>query len=90
MVKDSRLCAAPRTSTLRASHVPSDLKLLSTGMTATLAAELDGSVPIELVAEIVRSVLDDSRQSALDGAAESAIAEARLRLQRFVRARTPR
>jgi len=84
------LCAAPRIVTLRASHVPSDLKLLSTGMTATLAAELDGTVPIELVAEIVQSVLDDSRQAALDGTTESAMTEARLRLERFVRARTPR
>jgi len=70
--------------------VPSELKLLSTGMTATLSAELDGTVPIELVAEIVRSVLDDSGQAAQAGTTESAMAEARLRLARFVRARTPR
>jgi len=70
--------------------VPSDQKLLSTGMAAALSAELDGAVPIELIAEIVRSVLDDSRQAALGGTAESAMTEARLRLERFVRARTPR
>ena len=84
------MCAAPRTGALRASHLPSELKLLSTGMTATLAAELDGTVPIELVAEVVQSVLDDTRQAALNGATESAMTEARLRLERFVRARTPR
>jgi hypothetical protein len=63
---------------------------MSIGLTAALSAELDGRVPIELVAEIVQSVLDDSRQAALDGAEGAAMIEARLRIERFIRARTPR
>lgn len=78
----------PRTSTLRASHVTSDSTLMSTALAASLSAELDGSVPIELIADIVRSVLDEHRKSALDGAEEAAMIEARLRISRFVRART--
>lgn len=56
-------------------------------MAAVLLAELDDSVPIELVAEIVRSVLDDTRCS-LNGTEGAAMIEARLRIERFVRART--
>jgi len=58
-------------------------------MTAALSAELDDAVPIELIAEIVRSVLDDGRLAALNGAEETAMIEARLRIERFIRARTP-
>ena len=58
-------------------------------MTAALSAELDDSVPIELIAEIVRSVLDDGRRSALNAAEGAAMIEARLRIERFIRARTP-
>jgi hypothetical protein len=60
-----------------------------TAMTAALSADLDDSVPIELIAEIVRSVLDDSRQAALNAAEGAAMIEARLRIDRFIRARTP-
>jgi hypothetical protein len=59
-------------------------------MATTLSAEFDGTVPIELIAEIVRSVLDESRQAALDEAAETAMIEARLRIARIIRARAPR
>lgn len=58
-------------------------------MTAALSAELDDSVPIELIAEIVRSVLDDGRLAALNAAEGAAMIEARLRIERFIRARTP-
>lgn len=58
-------------------------------MTAALSAELDDSVPIELIAEIVRSVLDDGRRATLNAAEGAAMIEARLRIERFIRARTP-
>jgi hypothetical protein len=59
-------------------------------MTATLSAELDGRVPLELIADIVLAVLDEGRQAADEEAAESVMFEARQRLGRFIRARTPR
>lgn len=90
MVPESRACAVPRPVTLRATHLASDGKQLSAWMAATLSSELDGRVPIELVAEIIRTVLDESRQSAREEAAESAMTEARKRLERFIRARLPR
>jgi hypothetical protein len=62
--------------------------LTATGMTATLTAELAGQVPDELVAEIVRSVLDDARQATQDRMADRTMFEARQRLQRFIRARS--
>lgn len=58
-------------------------------MTAALSAELDDSVPLELIAEIVRSVLDDGRRATLNAAEGAAMIEARLRIERFIRARTP-
>lgn len=58
-------------------------------MTAALSADLDDSVPIELIAEIVRTVLDGSWPAALNGSEGAAMIEARLRLDRFIRARTP-
>jgi hypothetical protein len=90
LVEDTRLCDAPRTSTLRASHVTSDSKQLSAEMTANLSAELEGRVPPGLVAEIVRAVLDESRQAVQDRAVELTMLEARLRLERFIRARSSR
>jgi len=61
----------------------------STTIAAALSAELDDTVPIELIAEIVRSVLDDGRRAALNAAEGAAMTEARLRIERFIRARTP-
>ncbi len=88
MVKDSRLCAAPRTTTVRTSHVISDNMQLSAGMAADLFAELGGRVPNELVAEIVRTVLDDNRRAAQEREVEVTMSEARQRLERFIRARS--
>jgi hypothetical protein len=88
LIEDSRLCAATRTSTLAVGHRTSDSKQLSAGMTATLSAEFDGRVPRELIDEIVRAVLDESRQAARDWAAEFMMLEARQRLERFIRARS--
>lgn len=57
-------------------------------MTTALSAELEGRVPADLVAEIVRAVLDESREAARDRGAEPTMSEARQRLERFVRARS--
>jgi hypothetical protein len=67
-----------------------DSRQLSAGMTATLSAELEGRVARDLVADIVRAVLDEGRQGAQDRAAESTMREARQRLERFIRARSSR
>ena len=75
---------------LRARHATSDSKQLSAEMSATLSVELEGRVPPGLVAEIVRSVLDESRPAAHDRAVESTMLEARKRLERFIRARASR
>jgi hypothetical protein len=68
----------------------SERRQLWAGMTATLSAELAGTVPRDLVAEIVRTVLDESRRDAQDRAVESTILEVRQRLERFIRARSSR
>jgi hypothetical protein len=57
-------------------------------MATALSAELEDAVPLELVAEIVRSVLDDARLATLNRAEGAAMIEARLRIERFIRART--
>ena len=90
MVNDSRLAAPPRSSLLQASHPTIDSKQLSAEMSATLSAELEGRVPPGLVAEVVRSVLDESRQPAQRQAVEFTMLEARQRLERFIRARGSR
>ena len=61
---------------------------LSAVMTATLSADLEGRVPVELVADIVRAVLDESRRAAQDRGVEPTMFEARRRLERFIRARS--
>jgi hypothetical protein len=63
---------------------------MQAGMSATLSVELEGRVPPGLVAEIVRAILDESRQAALDRAVELTMIEARKRLERFIRARASR
>jgi hypothetical protein len=65
-----------------------DSRKLRAGMTATLSAELDGRVARDLVADIVRAVLDEGRQDVQDRAPESAMLEARRRVERFIRARS--
>lgn len=54
----------------------------------SLSAELEGKVPADLVADLVRAVLDESRQAAHERGVEPTMAEARARLERFVRARS--
>jgi hypothetical protein len=87
LVKDSRLCPLPGAVTVQASHATSDSKQMSAAMITALAAELQGRVALELIAEIVRSVLDETRQTTRDDTAAYAMLEARLRLERFIRAR---
>jgi phage-related baseplate assembly protein len=65
-----------------------DSRHLSTVMTASLSAELEGKVPADLVADIVRAVEDESRRSAHDRGVEPTMAVARQRLERFIRARS--
>ena len=66
----------------------SDSRRLSAVMTATLSTELESRVPADLVADLVRAVLDESRRSAHDRGVEPTMAEARQRLEHFVRARS--
>jgi len=68
----------------------SDSRQLSAAMTATLTADLEGKVPVDLVADIVRAVLDESRQVAQNRGVEPSMFEARRRLERFIRARSSR
>jgi len=63
-------------------------KGLSPVVTATLSAELKGTVPADLVAGIVRAVLDENRSSDRDLGVEASMLEARRRLERGVRARS--
>jgi hypothetical protein len=63
---------------------------LSTVMTATLSAELKGAVPVDLVSDIVRAVLDERMQVARDRGLDPPILEARRRLERLIRARSTR
>jgi hypothetical protein len=73
-----------RTATVRPTANAS--RQLSTVMTATLSAELEGRVPADLVADIVRTVLDESRQAAHDWGVQPTMIEARQRLERLIRA----
>jgi hypothetical protein len=57
-------------------------------MAAALSTELQGKVPDEIVAEIVRAVLDETRKATKDQVIELTMAEARKRLERFIRARS--
>jgi hypothetical protein len=59
-------------------------------MIATLSAELEGRVARDLVADIVRAVLDETRQVPEVRSVESTMLEARQRLGRFIRARSSR
>jgi hypothetical protein len=67
-----------------------DSRQLSTVMTAALSAELDGRVPADLVADIVRTVLDESSQAAHDWGGQPTMIEARQRLERLIRAGSSR
>ncbi len=69
-------------------HTKGDTKQSWALMSETLSAELEGRVPADLVADLVRAVLDESRQAAHDHGVEPTLREARQRLERFVRARS--
>jgi hypothetical protein len=88
LASDGHRHGAPAASTLLAPGHPtnSDTEQLSAGMTATLFAELGEGAAIDLVADIVRGVLDESRQGVRDRAAEPAMIAARQRLERLIRA----
>lgn len=57
-------------------------------MSEALSAELEGRIPADLVADVVRAVLDEGRQAAHDRGVEHTILESRQRLERLVRARS--
>src|ERR1019366_6138617 len=79
--------ATAASTPLAAGHPTNcDNEQFSAGMTATLFAELEERAAVDLVADIVRGVLDESRQSVQDRAAESAMIAARQRLERLIRA----
>lgn len=89
--RDRRRCIATRNVILLAKRpAAGENTQLSARMTATLSAELEGMVGRDLIADIVRAVLYDGRQTAQDRAGESMMLEARQRLDRFIRARAPR
>lgn len=89
--RDRRRCIATRNVILRAKRpAAAENTQLSARMTATLSAELEGMVGCDLIADIVRAVLYDGRQTAQDRGGESMMIEARQRLDRFIRARAPR
>jgi hypothetical protein len=91
LAREGRRHPATHTGPVRARRpMTSDRRQLSAGMTATLSAELEGRVPHDLVAEIVRAVLDEGRRDAQDRAVESTMVEVRQRLERFIRARSSR
>jgi hypothetical protein len=86
----SRSLGDPHARTAVLCPTAHDSKHLSIVMTATLSAELDGRIPADLVADIVRTVLDESRQAAHDWGVQSAMIEARQRLERLIRAGSSR
>ena len=59
-------------------------------MTATLSEDLEGRVPADLVADIVRAVVTQVQQAALERGVEPTMFEARRRLERFIRALSSR
>lgn len=87
LASDVALRVTPNTSGVRVSPVPGDSRQLTAEMSARLCDEFEGRVPPGLVAEIVRSVLDESRHCAQQRADEFTMVEARHRLERFIRAR---
>jgi hypothetical protein len=89
LANDGRRCSATRSrSPWGRRPLASDTRQLVAGMTANLSAQLEGAVTRDFVADIVRAVLDESRQSAQDRSVDSVMLEARLRLERFIRARS--
>ena len=64
-----------------------DVRRLSAHMAARLSTEPGSAIPGELIAEVVRGVLDEHRHDARQQAPVSLMREARHRLERFQRAR---
>jgi hypothetical protein len=89
LAKESRRRLAANSGPVREIRTMTrDSRRLWAGITATLSAELEGRVAHDLVADIVRAVLDEGRQGAPDRGDESPMREARRRLERFIRARS--
>jgi hypothetical protein len=59
-------------------------------MSETLSAQLEGRVASDLVADIVRAVLDERGQATRPWEVEPMMIEARQRVERFIRAGEPR
>lgn len=88
LVKMGRRCAATRASSPQAGlSIPVDKMQLSAVLSATLSAQLKGRVARDLVADIVRAVLDESGQTAQHVEVEYVMIQARQRVERFIRAR---
>lgn len=62
-----------------------DGRELTALMAASLRADLEGRVPADLVADIVRTVVAESQQAAWHRGVEPTMFEARRRLERFIR-----
>lgn len=91
LASKGRRCIAADVGALPARRlIPAEKVRLSVGMTATLCAQLDGRVAAELVADIVRAVLDESRHTSQHCEVEPMMIVARQRAERFIRARVPR
>jgi hypothetical protein len=88
LAKEGRRPLVTRSGASHASPMTSERGQISVDMTATLSAELGTQVPQDLIADIVRAVLDEGRQDAQGWVLESTILEARRRLERFIRARS--
>jgi hypothetical protein len=70
--------------------VTDDSRELLALMTETLSADLEGRIPAELVANIVRTVVAESHQAAQHRGVEPTMFETRRRLERFIRAPSSR
>jgi len=91
LASKGRRCIAADVGTLPARRlIPAEKVRLSVGMNATLCAQLDGRVAAELVADIVRAVLDESRHTSQHCEVEPMMIVARQRAERFIRASVPR
>jgi hypothetical protein len=91
LVEEGRRYAATLLSTPQARRpILADRMQLSAGMSATLSAQLNGRVARDLVADVVRAVLDERGQTAQHWEVEPMMIEARQRVERFIRARASR
>jgi len=86
--QDSRPQPATSSASTAVRPVTSEARQPAADIVATLLAELEGDVAHDLVSDIVRGVLDDSRHTSKDLTAGFAMREARRRLRRLTCART--